>query len=437
MLSNCTLHLQNKTTLNWKKTKDLRHDVTLPTAFSCFALGVLCNEGNVFTVADLVYWVETGAISYRTATRHIPRALQLRGRDDIRRFEPLTELTHDFLRERLFTLACILNLGEVNFNAHGTLKHVLKRYLREFSLPARLKRCIFRALSEGGRELLELNQTFPMSAPVKALDVFVCADVRALGLILWALKHLYVMDGLSESALSRHRRPGAFLVAKWLRLSRARLLLAVRHAHVLHRKFGHLCPEVELSDEAALAEARHDSDEICLRKVNMRKARRDSKQAAAVKKKFLSELTRLDVNDDHRDGDEDHGKDPFYLSASLCPLHDFAVDGVTSLRAFEKELVAELLAMHNLMPFMQVAEEGAEEVALEAEFRLGFISGRNSPAEQEDHSVTYSDQMHNTEEASVNLKRTYWQLKPFAYNMVMPWHFRRSWVQEEVIFHCE
>ncbi len=85
----------------------------------------------------------------------------------------------------------------------------------------------------------------------KTLNIF----SRALALLLFGLKYLYGLDGVTEkfvSASARHsnstldreededRKKGKlkkFVFCDWLRLSRERLFLAVRHCHIIREIF--------------------------------------------------------------------------------------------------------------------------------------------------------------------------------------------------------
>ena len=137
---------------------------------------------------------------------------------------------------------------------YGNLESVIKRHLKEFCLPSKLNDVIKRSLEH--TNLMEVKYEFGVSHVTMP-----SLDVRALSLILFAIKYLYGLDDQTEyyrsasSKKANRDNPGAkrrFVFSDWLRLSRMRARLMCRHDSVLHQRFSRLFPEVEMSDEASL-----------------------------------------------------------------------------------------------------------------------------------------------------------------------------------------
>jgi len=338
--------------------KDARN-LNKRNVFACFALATLCCKDSRLTLADLIWLASTGAVSYDTATKNVPPALKLRTLADHNRVQDNLNSPVDqvWLKSAIFRLGCFLDLKMVNFDAHDNLRNTVERYVREFSLPKCVTGAVLDSLA-ACPEALDLKQYFTEDNPSSQNNFgLLGADIRALAVILMALKYVFVLDDWSEevhsaaaSRLNRELNEGeqpAFVFSEWFQFSRERLFQAVRHHHVLNKKFTHIFEgRVRLTPEAEVEAVRYEADVLREQTANIdENITLDSKLCKQIGQALSDELDLNQYERTTRVGPD--------LKCSLTPLHDFALhhadqmvqggDGPT-----EGQLaMAKLLDMHN------------------------------------------------------------------------------------------
>lgn len=255
-------------------------------------LSVLINEENDLTLADLAFFVETGAISYQAALKNIPGIMTLNGSADFGMFRPVYSMHLLELRSHVLQLSRFLHLKTVDFNREGILVKTIARYLNEFSLPSKLLKVIRRSF-EFTTDFFDLKQEFlpdilwnADNAPNTGVlgSRLVTVEVRALSLILLALKYIYGMDDITEEYLSEaakefnqkiaskngdgqnsaFNKKLHFVIADWLKLSRRRLFLISQFSHQLCVRFvPRMFDNVELSP--ATLRAKYENETLSIK----------------------------------------------------------------------------------------------------------------------------------------------------------------------------
>merc|ERR1719210_638739 len=79
-------------------------------------------------------------------------------------------------------------------------------------------------------------QRYDRSKKMDTNEPIVSSDVRAIALILFALKYLYGLDDESENH-KRSLKDQDFDICEWIRLSRLRAFLALKLSVELHKRF--------------------------------------------------------------------------------------------------------------------------------------------------------------------------------------------------------
>ncbi|TRY68722.1 hypothetical protein TCAL_04668 [Tigriopus californicus] len=243
-----------------RSTRHYRHigersPFSKPQMMTTLLLALALTENNQWTVADILFWIRTGAISYYHPWPLIPKCMKAYVRIDTALSDAF-EITHDISGEVRY-LGCFFELGEVELNRYEILQNTLRRYLEDLCLPKELFDVITASLTPN-TGLLELKVLLGGSNLNKVEDTTASCERRVLALILFCLKYLYVLDDSTELVYSDYartwnqsHRPESsnemFDIGAWLAMSKVRLQLACKYAFPLRTQYEHLFPEVEMS----------------------------------------------------------------------------------------------------------------------------------------------------------------------------------------------
>ena len=204
-------------------------------------------ENNALTLSDLLRYAKNGAIAYSTGAQHVPPVMKLQMPHDIKRFTGMSEiqrkLEHLPMRRLMNRLGELIQLKEIDLGGTetSTVQSVVKRYLKEFALPKTLAKMLFNSLRHSG--LFELKWKFkPYQQDIgvsgeRNTEPLFSSDLRAIALILFALKYLYGLDDETET-----KQMSDFNVMDWISLSKHRAFLACRFSADLHFKLRKLFP---------------------------------------------------------------------------------------------------------------------------------------------------------------------------------------------------
>ncbi len=332
-------HLKRQTTAGIKDADDL----CLRNVFAIFALGVVLTKDNhSLTFADLVRFVGSDAISWTSSLQNVPSVMRL-VQSDWNVLRPSEGVEHFKERCRMSRVGTYLRLGDVDLGSKGkTVRQVLERMLQNLSLPKCLSKIIHNAIRR--TDLWQVKFSFPQTLTVasRSTEPVPSTDLRAMALLLFALKYLYGLDDIQEryrSDLIRKwnrdhpRMEPKFVFEDWMALSRERAFVMAKQCPD-YRNCQKLFDvgEVALDDQTWIRRLRNiresvqkrATDDQINRAFNQRnwcKSDRDNLQRASDKinslfaKKFETALTNLDKLD---------------LRFSKVPLHDFAKHYVNS-----------------------------------------------------------------------------------------------------------
>ena len=304
-----------------------QHNVDLNSAFTCVALAVLCHEKNDLTLADVLWFAKTDALPFTTAAKLLPKSLKLFGCERMS-FVRANPMSHKKLKEYLCKLCRKLDIQELNFGIHGTLKAVVERFCSDFCLPKVLAENVWERLKEAP-VITDLKQFVPGECIKRPLLVVEC---RALALIVLALKSYFVLDDRIESRISKKAKkfnkskkfPGEkyFNFDDWFKLSKMRLFLAVKHSHLLHDQFKELYSGVELTAKALKSRYEFEGDLIKAKRANQ-VVKKD--QSAAVERPMMTfGLMAEKLKELRKEGGKTGGKGEIeYLRKSKTTLTDF------------------------------------------------------------------------------------------------------------------
>ncbi len=232
-------------------SESIRSRVEVPklkVIFGLYCLAILLMEDNQLSLVDLIRFAKIGVISFDASAQHIPPVMKIQENFDIARhtgvFSHWFPLDHLHQRRYMANLGALLDLKEVEL---GNMTSLLKRYLREFSLPKYLSKMLLRSLEATG--IFNLSYKFEkyrkdpsFCRPLPSMDL------RALALILFGLKYLYGLDDESEYY---QRNANTFDVIRWLKLSRKRVFVACKYSTIFHSRFSaEFFPQVKLHPSA-------------------------------------------------------------------------------------------------------------------------------------------------------------------------------------------
>merc|ERR1712079_971180 len=147
----------------------------------------------------------------------------------------------------------------------------------------------------------------------------VASDIRAVALILFALKDLYGLDDISEY---HHRNKDCFDILNWIKLSRKRAFLACKHSSQLHKYFHEFFPHVKMEQASwysyLQSERRRQSEMTNLKNPNLKRKFHvgEADMAKDLAEKFWTKNLQQDF--------EEATKETFDCRISKTPLFDFA-----------------------------------------------------------------------------------------------------------------
>ena len=184
----------------------------------------------------------SGGLSYVNASIHVPELLALTDKDHMM-FNGNSPPSRSSLLKCVCKMGSFLELVKVRLGEPDIFRGVIERFLAELSLPEGLCREIMRAfanteLFDFTSELLPLKKKEVISN-IKTLECRKVEDtptmeVRALGLILFALKYVYGLDDDAENCEAAASSPSSdFNISDWMRLSRHRAFWACKKTHIL------------------------------------------------------------------------------------------------------------------------------------------------------------------------------------------------------------
>ena len=208
-------------------------------------------ENNTLTLSDLLRYARNGVIAYSTGAQHVPPVMKLQMSHDINRFTGMStiqrKLEHLPMRRLMNRLGEMIQLKEIDLGGGtGTVQSVVKRYLKEFALPKTLAKMLFNSLRHSG--LYELKWKFkPYQRDIgvageRNTEPLFSSDLRAIAIILFALKYLYGLDDETETRQMSSGGSEDFNVMDWISLSKHRAFLACRFSANLHFKLRRLFP---------------------------------------------------------------------------------------------------------------------------------------------------------------------------------------------------
>ena len=182
-----------------------------------------------------------GVIAYNTAAQHVPPAFKLENVGDVRRFSQnsANDFQHLHFSRLLNDMSGFLGLRQMEF---VDVIDVLERCLKELSLPIRLLTMIKKQWNVPGliklarinpTRWLEKDRKFRRQAKLDPPPL-PCPTIRALALILMALKYLFGLDDVSEYC---QRSKNSFDILQWMRLSRQRAFLSCKYSPIFHKIF--------------------------------------------------------------------------------------------------------------------------------------------------------------------------------------------------------
>jgi len=271
VLSRCT---DPKLTLNQKKSPEV---IRRKVVFAIFSLGMLLLENNTYSLCDLIRYAKFGVIMYDGSSQHVPPCMKIKDNYDLAKHtgisSHLSPLDHLMQRRMMARLGSLLQLNQVNF---GQLDCIVRRYLKDFSLPKYLAKMLQRSLGNC-EQLYNLEFSFEKYQNKKHYkeenaNPVIASDIRAVALILFSLKDLYGLDDASEY---HKRNKDCFDIIEWIELSRKRAFLACKHSSQLHKYFHELFPHVKMTSASWYAylqsERRRQSEMRNVQNVNLKR----------------------------------------------------------------------------------------------------------------------------------------------------------------------
>lgn len=311
-----------------------RSPFSKPQMLATLLLALSITKNNQLTVADILFWARTGAISFLNPWALIPKCMKAYVRIDAALMHPFIP-THSIFME-MRGLGCIFELGEVNFNEHGIIENTLKRYLEELALPKELFEMVVSSLEPhtGLFDLTVLLGGPKINKPGKTKD---CCEYRVLAMILFCLKYLYVLDDSVELIYSDYARTWnqahenessspMFDIGAWLAMSKVRLQLVCKYAFHLRPQYHHLFSEVEMSPGTLVQ--KYEFEE------------RHSKQnyTCLKRQKYLDFITTLPLFKRHASASIPYNS--LEIATSLQPLSDFSKHFLSDLPSGHEPITA-------------------------------------------------------------------------------------------------
>ena len=298
----------------FRSEKKLASYPRLKTVFGVFALAVFSTKNNWMTLSDLMFWAERDAISFDTNVLAIPKELKFYSFSDQKAFSSaLNEpLDHFKMRKLMMNLGAFMSLKRCHLVGQQVLE-ILARFLFELSLPKEFMVVLQNLLPAA--MLTEFKFNFPdkirafknenTNPPIPSLDVY------CMALILFGLKYLYNLDDVSEYKLNGQNMPG-FSLIDWIKLSKFRCFLAVKHSLDLNHKYGSLLPDVETSPAVKMRSIQEQSNRLQVMK----------KHQSTEEETKMDKLIQLLVKWMPKTSEETEVS----LGLSDVPLHDFSQD---------------------------------------------------------------------------------------------------------------
>ena len=307
----------------------------------------------------------------------------------------------------------MLQLNQVDF---GQLDCVLKRYLKEFSLPKYLAKMLKRSLGNCDQLYNLAFQFEKYQIPKKNYkeenaNPVLASDIRAVALILFSLKYLYGIDDMSEY---HNRNQGCFEVVKWMQLSRKRAFLACKHSSQLHKYVKKLFPGLKMTPACwynYLQTARGKQSE-------MRNVASDSivnRRFYAGEEEMAKDLAiKFDTNRFQEDF-KSARKETFDCRHSKTPFYDFAHhyievnDGNEETSLDVKDLKA-LLAMHKSKIKLKFVNSATDKEQIDNISPPPFVLGKLPSAhcnERKIENVVFNSELKPNSKGDSEEGRTY------------------------------
>ena len=377
----------------------------MKTLFAIFSLGVLFLDDNKLSLCDLIRFANTGVISFDTASQHVPPVMKIKENYDLLRHTGINSHLNPFDHLKQRRLMCrvgsLLSLKKVNF---GCVTDVLNLYLKEFSLPKHLLKMIKRSL--GNSTILDLNFKFETykrlhyNREANATPL-VSSDVRAVALILFALKYLYGLDDISEY---HQRNPDTFEIIQWIKLSRQRAFLACKYSSHFHRNFKNLFPRVKMSPGTWYAYLQ----QYRLKLSEMRNVAPNKKRFYANEEEMAKKFAKkLNCKYFQNDFNTQAKLEKLDLRKSKMPLFEFTTHYLDKAGQDEEKFehnFQSLLAMHH----SKIELKYVKEDLLEKDLSPPFVMSKFSINQKKSEQMVFFNNSKPTQSSECNFSPTYW-----------------------------
>lgn len=415
----CRQMVLERLTLSKRRSKSVECP-TLKLVFALFCMAVLLSDNNTLTLSQLIHFAQCDAISLYNSLKNVPSAMKMSGNQDLKMFTTVAPVSHVGLRKVMKKLGLLIDLKTADFSVDGDQVTVaLSRVIRELALPQRLNKIIESAVRK--TDLLSLKYTFDKKNP----DPVVSADLRALGLLLYALKYLYGLDDISEDLRSATAKKlnevnviKRFVFSDWICLSRKRAFLACRYSTEPRQRFNPLFSDRVQESPATLAKSvfdicdqmsrirTDDKDDKCDKPFHKGDTDRMKKVSAFLKSEFAPEFRKLPTN-------------TVDLSRSKWPLHDFSVHFTATqdiLESTDERLTKEdledlerLMAMYDQKIGLRCADEKSELVTVRPNIVMTRLESQDLDL-QSNLAYIYEEKAKVLEPKLYNFEPTYWRL---------------------------
>ena len=400
----------------------------LKVVYALFCYGILLMENNAYTLSDLIRFAQNGVIAYSTGVQHVPGVMKLDMPFDIAKFSGINQfqrnLDHLKMRRLMNNLGELIQLEEVDLGTEFmTVQSVIKRYLKEFSLPKSLANLLYKSLQHSG--LYELKWKFKtyQTEKTKSLvepEPLVSSDLRAIAIILFALKYLYGLDDVSEFRYSG--REDSFDLIEWIDLSKDRAYLACRFSVDLNSNLKNMFQnQVKLTRAAyyiAMKERRTMISEFQNTK-RVEGGKRDWRYYSEEKRSLKNVIQVFKINPLKKKM-QDCKVNNFQCKTSLTPLNKFAKyyskhakldtneekPSIQYIRKLER-----LLEMHKLKLNRKKADPTSQNIEVNPSFIMAMTpSSTHVGKDDEAKNVFSSEKELNVDpNQRYNFKPVYWR----------------------------
>nr|XP_040580570.1 TATA box-binding protein-associated factor RNA polymerase I subunit B-like isoform X1 [Lepeophtheirus salmonis]XP_040580580.1 TATA box-binding protein-associated factor RNA polymerase I subunit B-like isoform X1 [Lepeophtheirus salmonis]XP_040580588.1 TATA box-binding protein-associated factor RNA polymerase I subunit B-like isoform X1 [Lepeophtheirus salmonis]XP_040580596.1 TATA box-binding protein-associated factor RNA polymerase I subunit B-like isoform X1 [Lepeophtheirus salmonis]XP_0405 len=246
------------------------YHLALPVLFALFSLALILQDDSRVCIADLLFFIECDSISFYDAFVHIPKFMRLQGNEDILRFSrhrAYRKLEPEGIKVIMYQMISLLELGNVNFGGpfmdlgSDHPNSIIERYIQEFSLPKVLSQTIRNAFKHTNL----IDNLYCHKSELKN-SMIPDVSIRACAIILVVLKYIYGLDDFTEHYISstiRKMNEGKssseckFVIDDWVRLSRSRILLMMRHSATFFNKFKELLPRTRMCHSTYITDIRN------------------------------------------------------------------------------------------------------------------------------------------------------------------------------------